>query len=114
MSIKPEDITVAMNVCNQIEDKYLERGTFSKYCDRAYEISFTPVIEKGDYSFGLIISIQTDGNCRINSEIAEELIDSAEDTFFEVLALESSNETYIRLRELFDNKSFIVNGNAIY
>lgn len=57
MNIKSEDITRAKNVCEQIEDKYLERGTFSKYCDCAYELSFKPIIGNGDCNFGLMISI---------------------------------------------------------
>lgn len=109
-----EDISAAESVCNMLENKYLERGTFSKYCKDIVEVSLKPVFGQDDYEFTLVLSIQADGKCNIDEDKAEELIDSAEDDFFNLLASEHTDTTFERLRDLLDNKSFILNGDVLY
>ncbi len=98
-----------------IEDKYLERGIFSKYFDEDFELSVNiKSLAESEGQFSIEICFETEGSSDLDDSIAEELSDMVEDDYFAFFSEILNAEEMDELRLKYCGKSVYLNGESIY
>lgn len=106
---------IILDALEDIENKYLERGSFTRYFDEIFDLSIVLSQPEGDDgNFEIHIRFDTEGDANIDEDEAEQLSDMVDDDFYILLSDRLSEEQVDSIRENYGGKSLFLNGNLIY
>ena len=101
-----------IDVLDDLTDKYIERGTFSRFFEEEFDLSLELVVEEN--SFEIYIKLVSDGETTLDKEEAEALADKVEVDFFNLVRNAQSPEESNAAHDNFEGKSLFLNGKLLY
>ncbi len=103
------------NALRAIEDKCLERGTFSGFLDDCFELTIAAQFNPdADDNFEIHIKLSSQSESTLGEDAGEEISDMIEDDFFEIIENTLSEEDASHVRDSFAGKSLFLNEELIY
>ena len=101
-----------IDLLDDLTDKYLERGTFSRFFEEEFDLSIELVAEENNFEIN--IKLFSDGETTLDEDEAEVLADRVEVDFFNLVRHTLPTEEVESAQDHFDGKSLFLNGNLLY
>ena len=97
---------------SDLEDKYLERGIFSRFFEDDFDLSLKLVSQ--DDNFEIFIKLASDGECSLSKEEAEILCDKVQADFFKLVSHAYSKKESESAEDNFEGISLYLNEDLVY
>ena len=109
-----ENIYKLQENANSTEQELLDAGFFEDYFSKKFEISILPREDaENENLFYLVVKIESKG-ARLSEEEAEEITDTVDEKFFDLISSVKSDEEVDELRNYYSGTQFYLNGDQLY